>query len=117
LLEVLGKTPVTIEPRKGPLDHPAFGQDLEAFGVVGPRDDLGRPFSDLAQCLPELIASIAVICEDVPQLRVTADDLGQDERCTITVLDIGGMDHGMNEIAIGVGTMCRLRPLIFLPAS
>ena len=34
LLEILGKTAVATEPCKGPLDHPASGQDLEAFGVV-----------------------------------------------------------------------------------
>ena len=45
---------------------------------------------------------------------MTADDLGQDERCTITVLDICGMDHGMNEIAIGVGLDVSLAPLDLL---
>ena len=103
LLKVLGKAAVAAEPCKGPLNDPSSGQDLEALGVVRSLDDLDRPFPDLAQRLAKLVAGIATICKDVPQPRVTADDLGQDERCTITVLDIGGMDHGMNEIAIGVG--------------
>jgi len=34
LLEVLGQAAVAAEPCKGPLDHPASGQDLEALGVV-----------------------------------------------------------------------------------
>ena len=31
------------------------------------------------------------------------DDLGQHERRAVAELDIGGMDHGVNQIAFGVG--------------
>lgn len=30
------------------------------------------------------------------------DDFGQHQRRAVTVLDVGGVDHGMNEIAVGV---------------
>jgi len=40
VLEVLGETPVSSEPREGALDHPAARQDDEALHVVVPLDDL-----------------------------------------------------------------------------
>jgi hypothetical protein len=30
-----------------------------------------------------------------------ADDFGQHEWCAIAILDVGGMDHSMNQIAVG----------------
>lgn len=40
---------------------------------------------------------------DVPDPRVTADDLSQHEWPIIAVLNIGKMDHRMNKIAFGIG--------------
>ena len=71
--------------------------------MVGSLDDLDRPLPDLAQRLAKLVASIAAIGEDVPEPRVTADDLGQNKRRAIAILHVSGVDHGMNEIALGVG--------------
>jgi hypothetical protein len=34
VLEVLGKTPVSAEPREGALDHPSTRQDDESRGIV-----------------------------------------------------------------------------------
>lgn len=48
MLEFLGKTLVSAEPYKGLLGHPASGQDLEAFGVIGSLDGLDRPPADFA---------------------------------------------------------------------
>ena len=91
------------EPRKGPFNDPASGQDFEALGVVRPLDDLDRPFPDLSQRLAKLVTGIPTICEDVPQPSVTADYLSQHQRRAIAVLHVSGVDHGMNEVALGVG--------------
>jgi hypothetical protein len=40
VLEVLGVTPVSSEPREDALDHPTARQDDEALHVVAPLDDL-----------------------------------------------------------------------------
>ena len=45
------------------------------------------------------------------------DDLRQHQRCAVAVLDVSGVDHGMDEIALVSVRMWRLRPLIFLPVS
>ena len=55
--------------------------------MVGSLDDLDRPLPDLAQRLAKLVASIAAIGEDVPEPRVTADDLGQNKRRAIAIRD------------------------------
>ena len=48
------------------------------------------------------------------QPREALDNLGQHQRRAVTVLDVGGVDHGMNEIAIGVGEDVALAPLDLL---
>ena len=68
--------------------------------MVGSLDDLDRPFPNLAQRLSQLVSGIATIGEDVPQRGMAADDLRQDDRRAIAVLHVGGMDHGMNQIAL-----------------
>jgi len=114
LPEVLGEAAVAAEPCKGPLDDPASGQYLEAFGVVGPLDDLDRSFPDLAQRLAQLVSGMATIGEDVPEPGVTAYDLCQDERCTIAILHVSGVNDGMHQIALGVGHDVPLAPLDLL---
>lgn len=103
LLEVLGQASVSVEPSQGTLHDPASRQDFEALGCVGSLDDVDGPFSDAAQRVFELVPSIAAIGEDVPQPREGFNDFGQHQRCPVAVLDVGGVDEGMDEIALGVG--------------
>src|SRR3546814_2706219 len=37
------------------------------------------------------------------QPREAMDDFRQYEWCAVAVLDVGGVDYGMNEIAVGIG--------------
>src|SRR3546814_14386099 len=68
---------------------------------------------DLAQRLPELVASIAAIGEDMAQPREAMDDFRQYEWCAVAVLDVGGVDYGMNEIDVGFGEDVALASLGF----
>jgi hypothetical protein len=95
----------------------ALGEHDEAFGGARPFDDLDRPFADPAQRLPQLVTGIAAIGDDMAQPREALDDLGQYQRRTVTVLDVGGVDYGIDQITLGVGQNRRSRPLVFLPAS
>jgi hypothetical protein len=51
-VEVLCEASISVQPGEGPLDHPAAREHDEAFGDIGPFDDLDGPFADPAQCLP-----------------------------------------------------------------
>ena len=64
--EVLGEPAAAAEPSKGALDHPTAGKQFEPFGDVGSLDDLDVQFSHLDQSVPQFVASIAAIGEDVP---------------------------------------------------
>ena len=103
MLEVLGKAAVSIEPSQCAFDDPTAWEHHEAFCGIGSLDDFDGPFSDPAQRVFEPVTGIAAIGEDVPQPREALDDLGQHQRCTVSVLDVGGVDYGMDEIAVGVG--------------
>jgi hypothetical protein len=103
LLEVFGEAAVSAQPCQRPLDDPTAREDHETLGRIGTLDDLDGPFADPAQRLPELVARIAAIGEDMAQPREALDDLGQHQRRTVAVLDVGGVDHGVDQITLGVG--------------
>lgn len=98
LFEVLGEAAVATEPSQRSFDDPAAGQDLEAFCGIGPLDDLDGPFADTAQGFAQLVAGIAAIGEQVSQPGEPVDDLGEQQRRPVTVLDIGSVDEGMDQI-------------------
>lgn len=104
MLEVLGEAPVSAEPCQCSFHHAAARQYFEALRGVGSLDDLDGPLAlaDLAQRLPELVTCISTIGEDVPQPREVADDLSQHERRAIAILDVGGVDYGVNQITVSV---------------
>ena len=114
LLEVLGEASIAVEPCQRALDHPAARQHFKAFGGVGPFDDLDGPLADAAQSILEFVSGIAAIGEDVAQPREAFDDVAQDERRPVAVLDVGSVDHGVDEIALGVGEDVALAPLDLL---
>jgi hypothetical protein len=117
LLKVLGEASVAIEPCQGSFDDAAARQKFEALSLVGALDDLECPVADAAQGIAELVASITAIGEQVSQPGEAVDDLGEQQRRAIAILDVGGVDQGMNQIALGVGEDMALAPLVFLPAS
>lgn len=41
--------------------------------------------------------------EEVPQPREAPDDFSEQQRSPIAVLDVGGVDQGMDEVALGIG--------------
>ena len=98
--EVLGEPAAASEPSEGAFDHPAAGKEFKPFGDVGSLDDLDGPFSHLGQGVPQFVAGIAAIGEDVTQPWIERTDRGQDIDSTVAILDVGGMDQQANEITL-----------------
>ena len=86
-----------------PLDDPTAGDDFEAFGGIGVLDDFEAPLSEAAKGVAELLAGITTIGEQVAQPRELGDDACEHKRRAVAILDIGGVDHRMDQIALGVG--------------
>ena len=49
------------------------------------------------------LGTLSAIVEEVAQPRETADDFRQQQRRPVAVLDVGGVDQGVDEVALGVG--------------
>ena len=107
MLPIFGKSAATAEPCEGAFDHPAAGQDLEAFCLVGALDDLERPVTMPTQRVPELVSGIAAIGKDVAQPREPVADRLEHVNGAIAVLDIGCVDENEDQepaaAAIGGG--------------
>lgn len=103
LFKVLGETAVAAEPCQRSFDDPAARENHGALCGIGPLDDLDGPFADAAEGFAQLVAGIAAIGEQVSQPGKPVDDLGEQQRHPVTVLDIGSVDDGMDQIAPGIG--------------
>jgi hypothetical protein len=68
----------------------------------------------VAQGIAELVASVTAISEQVSQPREAVDDLGEQQRRAIAVLDVGGVDQGVDQIALGIGQDVALATLDLL---
>jgi len=64
----------------------------------------------------ELRPSAAAIKEQLEQKRIHAEPDVRHQHAAIAVLNIGWMDHGMQQPARGVSQDRCFLPLIFLPA-
>lgn len=87
---------------------------MEAFDMIGAFDDLDGPVTDLCQCLFEFTSGIAAIGEDVTESGEAGADIGEHQRRAVTVLYIGSMDNGMDQIAIGISDDMALATLHLL---
>lgn len=81
---------------------------------IGSLDDLDGPLADTVQGVLEFIAGIASVREHITQPREAADDFGKHQRRPITVLDVGCVDHGVDELTFGIGQNVALATLGFL---
>lgn len=93
---VLGKTLVAIKPGDGPFDDPVFRQDGEALRHVRAFDDfhLDLPHGPLQTTL-ELGSLVAAIGVELEQEGVEAEYARHQKHAAVAVLDIGGMDDGV----------------------
>ncbi len=111
---VLGQTAAPVEPGDGPLDNPALGQHHE-FASVGSLDDLHVDLlTNLPQTLLELRALIAAVGVELQQKRKQAEQCAHQEYATVAILDIGGMNDGVQQQALRIYQDMTLLALDFL---
>jgi site-specific DNA recombinase len=80
-------------------DHdPALGQGLETGGLVA-LDDRQPPAACLSHCSPGDVTLIGAVGEDHLDEREQPAGGAQDRHGPVTVLDVGGMDHGTEQKA------------------
>jgi hypothetical protein len=124
-LVVLGETFVVADgasaagdPGQRPLDDPPAGQDLEGVQVIGPADDFQRQLRlELARGPGDELSGVAAVgpgeldrgegAADVPQQGLAASRSWMPAAVISTVSSRPSVSTAM----------CRLRPLIFLPAQ
>ena len=88
----------TIEPSDGAFNDPALGQYDERFGLIGAFDDFGFEVRQHpCQVLVELRALIGRIGKQLLQERMQPEHRGEQHDAAVAVLDVGGMDDGMQQ--------------------
>lgn len=98
-LEIACQSAISTDPREGALDDPAFGNNDEAMQFAA-LDDLQGPGSGLGDgrgCLRTLIAGIGEDAFDEGEEAARAPV--EDERRTVAVLHVGGVDDDVHQEA------------------
>ncbi len=102
-LPILGQSSTSAEPCERTFNAPSFGDDLEAFGLVCPFDDLDCPTADFLQSAPKFRPLITSARKDMAQPGVGVSNGSQHPFCTVTVLNISAMDDTTDQQANRVG--------------
>jgi len=98
-LEVFGETATAADPGECALDDPALGQDDEAMQLAA-FDDLEFPSAGPCNRAGGLRRVISCVCKNTLDEREEAAGAAiEHEPCTVTILDIGGMDDDVQEEA------------------
>ncbi len=64
---IFAQTAIPVHPAKTALNYPSLGQNLEAFDVIRPFDNLNRKTKLLLHPLLPFLARKATICPDLLQ--------------------------------------------------
>lgn len=114
LIELSGEARASVERCQRSFDHPAPGQHHEALCCIGPLDDLDSLFVDPVQRLLQLVTCATTIGKDLAQPLEAIADRGQQHRYAIAIRDVGSVDQGVDEIALGFFEGLALAPLNLL---
>lgn len=98
--EVFGEPTAAAEPADGAFDNPAFGDDLEALRRIGAFDDFDLELCDgLARSGPEDRPRVAAVGEQRLEESPAPEQRGKHKRAAVAVLDVGGVDDGVEQKA------------------
>ena len=102
-LEIACQTAIAADPRERAFDDPAFGQDDESFGLVGSLDDLDvDPAQDSRHGLLEFGSLITAIGIELQQERKHAEQSAQQQRRAVALLNVGGLNDGVQQQTLRV---------------
>jgi hypothetical protein len=94
---VLGETAASVEPGDASLDDPALRQHHELADVAA-FDDLHVDLvADRSQSLLELRPLVAAVGIELEQERKQAEHCAHQQNAAVAVLNVSGMDDGMQE--------------------
>lgn len=100
---VLGKTTAAVEPGNRSLDDPAFRQNREALGLIGALDDLDPETSaDPAHAGLKDRPLITAVGVEFEQKGMQAEQGRHDPDAAVAILDVAGVNEGVQQQALSV---------------
>ena len=116
-LEIACQAAIAADPCQGAFDDPTLGQDDEFVQFVA-LDDLDHPMAGAGSGSCDAWSLIAGIGEDPLDEREEAACAPiENQPRPVAVLNVGGMDHDVQQGPSVSTRIWRLRPVTFLPAS
>ena len=98
IFPILGETTAPVEPSDRAFDDPTLGQSHESFGVIGSSDDFGF---EMRQGFGERVrknrALIGAVGKQLLKEWKLAKQRGEQQQAAIAVLNVGGMDDGVQQ--------------------
>lgn len=70
----------------------------------------------MPECSPALVSGMAAIGKGITQPSKAAIDFAQHRWSAVAVLNVGGVDHRIYQIAVEIGEDVAMRPMFFLLA-
>ena len=101
-IPILGQSSASVEPGDRTLDNPALGQHDELM-QLGSLDDLRvDPAAGGAQPGLEVGALVPTVSIELQQEGVQAEQRAHQHHPAVAVLDVGGVNDGLHQQALGV---------------
>jgi hypothetical protein len=98
IFPVLGETAATVEPRNGAFDNPSARQNLEAFRGIGSFDDFGFEIGqDFGEPVGKNWTLIGAVGKQLLKEWKLAEQRGEQQEAAIAILNVGGMDDGVEQ--------------------
>ena len=116
VFEVLCQPAATSKPSEGAFDHPPSRDDFEACRLIGTFHDLGHKiWQSLLLGCAEFGALIASVGEEPAQKWIKPKQGRQHQAAPIAILNVGGMDHSVQQQAYRIDEDMALLALDLFP--
>ena len=100
VLPILGKPSTSIEPSNGALDDPTAWKHDKSFDLIGAFDDFRFELrQDSRERLLKFWPLIAAVGKQLFQERIHPEQSGKQQDAAVAILDIGGVNDGVEQQA------------------